>query len=440
MLVVREGPVKITKAAIEAAWRRRSSEKRLVMGDAECRGLALVVNATSMSWIFAYKPRGLDPVSGKRFSSRSITIGSPQSHSPDDARAVAGQHKGSAKSGKDPAQERKAQIASSAKDRGQTIGRLIDTYAEALPKRTKMRGSGIISARQAAAEIVHLRKAIETINAQAKPASDITSDHLRTMLKLCGDKTATARHRFGSMSRFFDWAIDEGIVTFNPCLQLAKSRRPRAVSARQRFLTLPETAALWRAAGNLDPLPRDLVRFFIAVPSRRGEASSMDWSHINLQEAIWSQPGHMTKNRDAHRIFIPALAMEILTARHLAAGKPASGLVFPAPRSGKVIDTFGDIKAALNAQLPGLADWRFHDLRRTFATALGEAGISEAVADAILNHRQSATRGGVLGVYQLAQRWPEQVTTMKHWGDALMAAISCESPTKIATADKGVQA
>ena len=95
----------------------------------------------------------------------------------------------------------------------------------------------------------------------------------------------------------------------------------------------------------------------------------MDWSHVNMAEAIWSQPGHITKTRDAHRIFLPALAMEILTARHLAAGNPTTGLVFPAPRSGKVIDTFGDIKAALNAQLPQLADWRFHDLRRTFATA-----------------------------------------------------------------------
>jgi integrase len=98
-----------------------------------------------------------------------------------------------------------------------------------------------------------------------------------------------------------------------------------------------------------------------------------------------------------------------------------------------VVDTFGDIKAALNAKLPSLTDWRFHDLRRTFATALGEAGISEAVADAILNHRQSATRGGVLGVYQLAQRWPEQVAAMKLWGDALMQAISPETPTQIAT-------
>jgi integrase len=70
-----------------------------------------------------------------------------------------------------------------------------------------------------------------------------------------------------------------------------------------------------------------------------------------------------------------------------------------------------------------LAGWTWHDFRRSFATALGEAGIPEAIADAILNHRQSATRGGVLGVYQRASRWPEQVKAMELWGRLLAAAI-----------------
>ncbi len=60
MRVVREGPAKITKGAIETAWRRRAKDTRLVLGDAECRGLALVVNPGSMSWTFSYKPRGGD--------------------------------------------------------------------------------------------------------------------------------------------------------------------------------------------------------------------------------------------------------------------------------------------------------------------------------------------------------------------------------------------
>jgi len=47
MQVTSEGPTKITKATIEAAWRRRKNDHRLIVRDAECRGLALVVNPTT---------------------------------------------------------------------------------------------------------------------------------------------------------------------------------------------------------------------------------------------------------------------------------------------------------------------------------------------------------------------------------------------------------
>jgi hypothetical protein len=49
--------------------------------------------------------------------------------------------------------------------------------------------------------------------------------------------------------------------------------------------------------------------------------------------------------------------------------------------------------------------------------------VPEAVADAILNHRQAATRGGVLGVYRRSVRWPEQVEAMELWGRLLAEAI-----------------
>jgi hypothetical protein len=105
--------------------------------------------------------------------------------------------------------------------------------------------------------------------------------------------------------------------------------------------------------------------------------------------------------------------------------------VFPAPKSGEVVSTFSGMKAALTQatepregeQGTALTGWTWHDFRRSFATALGEAGIPEAVADAVLNHRQSATRGGVLGVYQRASRWPEQVKAMQLWGRLLAAVI-----------------
>src|SRR4051812_36387662 len=111
MRVPREGPVRITKATIDAAWRRRLRDQRLMLGDAECRGLALVVNPTGMTWRFDYKPRGIDSAPGRGFASQPIPSGTPESHPVDDARHIAAGMKGRAKAGTDLAGERKAKIA-----------------------------------------------------------------------------------------------------------------------------------------------------------------------------------------------------------------------------------------------------------------------------------------------------------------------------------------
>jgi integrase len=202
---------------------------------------------------------------------------------------------------------------------------------------------------------------------------------------------------------------------------MPRARRPKAPHSRSNHLPLRDLGRLWRASEGLrDPVWRDLARFLIAVPCRRAEAASMEWSQIDLTASEWRQPGRLTKNGEPHRLYLHSLAVQVLHERQKATG--GTGLVFPSPRSSGAVSGFHHLKLALTKQA-GLTGWAWHDNRRSFASALGEAGVSEAVADAVLNHRQSATRGGVLGVYQRSRRWPEQVKAMELWGNLLAAAI-----------------
>lgn len=431
LVVVREGPEQITKDTIKAAWKRAAKGRRLVIGDAACPGLALVVNAKSMSWVFSYKPRGVDPSTGKRFPSKSVTIGNPDSHSPDAARAAANALKGQTQAGRDPAAERRAAQAAEAAKRAGTLNRLLDEYAKDLPGRPKMRGTpGVVSAAHATAEIAHVRRAVEAMKAGEKPAKDIGAEDLRGLLRATAKAPGVARARFGALARFFDWMQDEGHITLNPISLVPKTRRPRAPAARHNHLTPEQMAHLWKAAGAAEDLQlvhRDLARFLMAVPCRRREAATMDWSHVDLAAGVWTQPAKVTKNGDPHRLRLHPLALAILAQRHEAAGQPKAGIVFPAPKSKKAVQTFSDIKTVLD-KAANLTGWVWHDFRRSFATALGERGFPESVVDAILNHRQAATRGGVLGVYQRAQRWPEQKRAMEAWGDLLAAAIEGRAP------------
>jgi integrase len=447
MRITSEGPAKITRATIDAAWRKRKPDHRLIVRDRDCRGLALIVNPTVMAWSYAYRPRGSDPVTGRRWPNRTVTLGNPASLSVDDARIEANRIKGRAAAGADPAAERKACAEAERRQRGATLGRLADEYAKAFARRAKVRGAGLPSPRYVEEEMQQLKLAIAEMDATDTPAALLTDADVRRLLDV-GDNLYA---RFGALSRFFDWCQDAGHVKANPCLLIARTRRPKARQPRAHYLTPAELARLWHAAGRLEePVWCDLARFLIAMPCRRGEAARLDWSHVDLAAAEWRQPSHMTKNRDPHRLRLHAMALDVLqarrnalveaqvrgnhqkVARNSADGVPRSGLVFPAPVSGEVLQTFTAIKAALAAATgpqdgkegPAVLDgWTWHDFRRSFATALGEAGIPEVVADAVLNHRQSATRGGVLGVYQRASRWPEQVRAMEHWGHLLAGAI-----------------
>jgi integrase len=456
MKVSSEGPTKITKATIDAAWRRREPGHRLVVRDKDCRGLALIVNPTSMTWSYAYRPRGTDPTTGRRFPNKAVTLGNPATHSPEDARNEANRIKGQAAAGGDPAAERKARAAADRRKRGGTLQRLLDEYGKALPKRPKMRGSGSPSPVYVAEELAQVRFALSDMEAADMPAADLGVTEIRRLLDGPDIGPANRRARFGALSRFLDWCHDVGHIAANPCHLIPRMRRPRAPQPRSNYLGLPALARLWKAAEKLEePVWRDLARFLIAVPCRRGEAAALDFSHLDLAASEWQQPDKVTKNGDPHRLFLHPLALEVIQARRravaeadgdaqkaariLSSGGPRSGLVFPAPQSGAVIDTFTALKADLTDATAeddegSVTGWTWHDFRRSFATALGEAGIPETVADAVLNHRQTATRGGVLGVYQRASRWPEQVKAMELWGRLLAAALrGGEADAKVVT-------
>jgi integrase len=258
-----------------------------------------------------------------------------------------------------------------------------------------------------------------------RPVSQVTAADLLGLLHREAARPATARLTFGAFGRFLDWCVEAGHLAANPCHAIPRAKRPKPPPARRRVVALPDLARLWNAAPALPAPLGDLARVLIAVPVRRGEAARLAWQDVDLEAGAWTLPGAITKNGDPHRIALPPLVLRILRARHKAEGRPAAGLAFPSPRVGKEVTGWTKMKAELGAAA-GFHAWTWHDFRRSFASIMAEQGIAEPVADAVLNHRQSGTRGGVLGVYQHAQRRPEQEAAMRAWCAELAAAIATD--------------
>jgi len=236
MRVTSEGPTRITKATIDAAWRRKKPDHRLIVRDKDCRGLALIINPTTMKWSYAYRPRGTDPATGRRWPNRAITLGNPETHSPDDARAAANRIKGQGAAGADPAADRKAKADAMRRERSATMGRLAGTYAAVLPSRPKMRGAGLPSAGYVAEELAQVRLALVDMQAVDVPVVALGLPELRRLLDSTASAPGAACKRFGALSRFLDWCQDAGHIQTNPCTLVARARRPKAVQSRTHYL------------------------------------------------------------------------------------------------------------------------------------------------------------------------------------------------------------
>lgn len=416
---------RITRSTIQQVWKRRSNTERLLIRDTECGGLALIVGVRTASWMLSYKPRGNNPETGKRWASRSLIIGTIATLGPEAARAEANRLKRESQDGRDPGEARKKRIAAASVARSRTARAVLERYTDAVPHRPKLRGgTGRVSPRYAAQEATYVKKGLVLLGAFERPMAEITTAAIARMLAGLVDAPAEAWHTCGALGRFFEWACENGFAEANPVAILPRSRRPRPGPSRSTYLAPQQIALLYKAAEDLaHPVWRDLARFLLAVPTRAGLALKLRWDALDLVAAVWTQVGQTTKNGDLHKLHLPALVLDILRERQTATGD--RGLVFPSPLAGKPVATLRDIRNAL-AKATSVTGWTWHDIRRSFATGVAEAGIPEAVVDAILNHRQSATRSGVLAVYQRSQRWPEQVKAMEAWAKLLTAAIRGE--------------
>jgi hypothetical protein len=97
----------------------------------------------------------------------------------------------------------------------------------------------------------------------------------------------------------------------------------------------------------------------------------------------------------------------------------------------KYIQSLSKIKRRLD-RLSEVVDWRYHDIRRTVATAFGdELALPPHIAEAVQN-RRSGIVSGVVAIYNRAQYEQAKREALEAWGAWLEAATVNPPPYSMA--------
>lgn len=209
--------------------------------------------------------------------------------------------------------------------------------------------------------------------------AEIQSHHVRQYLrsrKDAGAAMSTVNKEIGLLSRAARYMSEErGCYVTNPALGL-KQREPEG---RVRWLTKAQAQLLIAQAGQLGPraghLPT-LITLALNTGMRKGELLGLEWARVDFAHGlIYLEAGHTKGNR---RRSIPI--------NRLAQGALES---CQARCPGRFV--FGGIKDVKRSfthacQLAGIEDFRFHDLRHTFASWLVQAGAPLTEVRDLLGH------------------------------------------------------
>ncbi|MCP5158516.1 MAG: site-specific integrase [Gammaproteobacteria bacterium] len=191
-----------------------------------------------------------------------------------------------------------------------------------------------------------------------------------------GAAASTINKEIGLLSRAIHYANREwGYALYNPALG-CKKREPEG---RVRWLTRQEAQRLIDCAGQLGPraahLP-ELITLAVHTGMRKGELLSLEWRRVDFAHGLIYLEASHTKSSKRRSIPLNQPAKTALTAcRERAPGRYVFGGVKDVKRS-----------FAHACRLAGIDNFRFHDLRHTFASWLVQAGAALAEVRDLLGH------------------------------------------------------
>lgn len=133
---------------------------------------------------------------------------------------------------------------------------------------------------------------------------------------------------------------------------------------------------------------KPLVLLALNTGLRRGDLFALEWQHIDLGREEINKVIRKTRRKRGKSTMLP-LSIESIEILATWREQVSGVLVFPSPVTGGKLDNIDSAWKAL-LKSADIENFRFHDLRHTFATRLIEAGVAIYTVKELMTHSSIA--------------------------------------------------
>lgn len=196
----------------------------------------------------------------------------------------------------------------------------------------------------------------------------------KQLLKKLSNKSIN--HYLTTLVTFFNWAIDNNFMQYNPALRVKKLT---VEDTEMQFLSKSEITKVLNKTKKHYPDFYPLLITAIYTGMRRGEILGLTWDCINFSKSTIKVKHSLYKGQlltpktknSIREIQVPSMIIKVLEQHKINAVKNELNLVFT-HENGNPIDADNLIKRRFNKvlELAEIKHIRFHDLRHTYASLL----------------------------------------------------------------------
>lgn len=235
-----------------------------------------------------------------------------------------------------------------------------------------------------------------------------TTDMQRTAMMAAINWAMKSTHDYTQENRM-DWGLKYNPVAAVPRDQAANRTLDRNLSAE-------EMKHVW---DNAPEQSGDVMRLVMCTGQRVIEVMRIAGADVDLKAKLWTMPARKTKGRKhTHMVPLTTQAVDILTTLIDLYG---DGYLFPA-RAGAKGDIIGIPSVSRGAsRMAGIKPFTPRDLRRTWKSRAGDAGIDRFTRDLIQQHAQTDTGSKH---YDRFDYLPQMREAMNKWEIWLRNAIA----------------
>jgi integrase len=185
---------------------------------------------------------------------------------------------------------------------------------------------------------------------------------------------AVLSHAFTMAVREWQWCED------NPVRKVSKPKEPRG---RIRFISEDERERLLESCkGSRNAYLYTIVVLALSTGARRGELLSLHWRDVDLKRGMLTF--RETKNGKTRSVPLTGYALDVLT-KHAKVRRLDTTLVFPNERGTKPASIREAWEHAVKRA--DIYNFRFHDLRHSYASYLAMNGASLLEIAELLGHK-----------------------------------------------------